>query len=514
VREDVVAIKGLKVGVFTEVLSAEIDGKKIEDLSTFQYEVGDQFAKTVSDNFEELSKVHPSFLRLQGLDELVALSKAIEEMEKKPGLDFWLKDYQVKQVKTKREVKVLERKEDYEVPVTGGVYRGYLEDSGGVQLMAIALRLKAGDVTALKEAVLKTRPKPHVLSWSFVVGEWLIPTAPGMLKMEDILPLFTQALFLHEKKYYDDAITLYGKIIELKPDWDWPYNNRGNAYADKGLYDQAISDYNKALKLNPKSTEAYNNRGIAYCKKDQYDQAIADYNKALNLNSVLPETYCNRGIAYFNKGQYDQAFADYNKALELNPSWFLAEAYNARGYAYYCQGQYDHAIANYKKALGIDPSNVEAQVNLDFAIKFEDFYAPAISDPMEYFMLKDAMVTQKEIPNGERLELIIPYEEKPNNLQKNNLALKVYYNVDGKNWRVYLSPALTQAEEDSNLCFKFLPTNRIHLVIGNPNFVFGRIKSAVFLVMLCNEEEYMVYDMRMRRFVRISNISKGELNLP
>lgn len=74
VREDVVSIKGLNVGVFTEVLSAEIDGKKIENLSTFQDMTGDKFAKAVSDNFDGLAKVHPSFLRLQGLDEMVARS--------------------------------------------------------------------------------------------------------------------------------------------------------------------------------------------------------------------------------------------------------------------------------------------------------------------------------------------------------------------------------------------------------------------------------------------------------
>ena len=67
VREDVVAIRGLKVGVFTEVLSAEIDGKEIEDLSTFQDRAGDRFAKGVSEEFENLATVHPSFSRLHGL---------------------------------------------------------------------------------------------------------------------------------------------------------------------------------------------------------------------------------------------------------------------------------------------------------------------------------------------------------------------------------------------------------------------------------------------------------------
>ncbi|HAV42563.1 TPA: hypothetical protein DCX15_00900, partial [bacterium] len=281
VREDVVAMKGLKVGVFTEVLSAEIDGKEIEDLSTFQDIKGDIFAKAVSERFEELSKVHPSFLRLWGLDEMVALTKAIEEMDERPDLDFWLKEYRVKKVKTPRKLKVLKRREDYQVDVYGMYYRSrYLEVSGGVHLMAITLRLKAGDVTALKEAVLTARPKPDALSWSFIVAEWLIPTTPGMLQVEDVIPLFTQAAFLQENKRYDDAIILYGKIIELKPNWDLPYNNRGLAYAYQGLYDKAISNYNKALEIDPRDALAYNNRGNAYHHQGFYDKAISDYNKA------------------------------------------------------------------------------------------------------------------------------------------------------------------------------------------------------------------------------------------
>jgi tetratricopeptide (TPR) repeat protein len=378
VREDVVAIKGLKVGVFTEVLSAEIDGKKIEDLSTFQDVTGDEFAKAVSEKFEELSKVHPSFLRLQGLDELVALTKAIEEMDKRPDCLFWLKDYKVKQVRTMSEVEVLTRKEAYEVPVSGGIYQGYLEVSGGVQLMAIALRLKAGDVTALKEAVLKTRPKPDALTWSFVVGEWLIPTTPGMLQVEDVVPLFTQAVFLQENKRYDDAITTYGKIIELKSDWDFVYNNRGGAYGDKGERDRSISDFNKAIEINPRYASAYYNRGNTYDDKGEYDRSISDFNKAIEINPRFAEAYNNRGNAYCHKGEYDQAISDFDKAIEINPR--DAEAYNNRGNAYDDKGEYDQAISDYNKALEVNPRYAEAYYNRGNAYDDKGEYDQAISD--------------------------------------------------------------------------------------------------------------------------------------
>lgn len=358
VRKDVVAIKGLKVGVFTEVLSAVINGKKIEDLSTFEDSPGETFAKTFSDHFESLARVHPSFSRLQGLDELVALTRALEEMELKPDLSYWMKDYQVKKVDTKREVKVLKREEEYEFPVKDGVYRGYHLISGGVQLTAIAMRLKYGDIKALKEAVLKSRPTPETLRWGFVVGEWIIPTSTEMLKIEDIFPLFTQAIFLQEKKYYDEAITLYGKIIEFIPSWDYAYHKRGVCYANKGLYDQAISDFNKAIEINPMFVLAYHNRGVGYYKKGQYNKAISDYTRAIEINPRFTQSYNDRAIIYCERKQYDRAITDINKAIELNPR--LVNVYHNRGAIYSEIGQYNQAISDFNRAIEINPRSAQS----------------------------------------------------------------------------------------------------------------------------------------------------------
>lgn len=147
VRQDVAAARGLKVGVFTEVLAAELDGKAVADIKTFNDPQGDAFAEAVSARFEELGRAHPSFARTQGLNELLAIAKALEDIENRPDLGFWLDKYRVADVRTPRTLKVLERRERQQWM------------SGGVQLQAIALRLRSGDPTALKDAVLAARPK-------------------------------------------------------------------------------------------------------------------------------------------------------------------------------------------------------------------------------------------------------------------------------------------------------------------------------------------------------------------
>lgn len=343
VREDLAAIKGLKVGVFTEVLSAEIDGKEVSNLSTFQDVPGSIFAKQISDNFEQLSKIHLSFSRVQGLNEMVALTKAIEEMETTPALSYWLQDYHIKRIPTKKKIETVKRK---------GVYS---ELSGGVQLMAIALRLRSGDVTALKEAVLKTRPNISCLSWRFIVDEWIIPTSYATSKDDDIASLYAQAQFLRKKQHYDDALKLFNKIIDIFPEWIQAYNDRGIIFCITGYYDEGISDFNKILEVNPQNAVVLNNRGSAYREKGRYEKALFDYAKAIEIDPSLPLVYLNCGIVHHNRSAYNKAIENYTTALELNPNY--TEAYILRGHVYYSINEYDRAISDFNKALEIESNN-------------------------------------------------------------------------------------------------------------------------------------------------------------
>src|SRR3990167_4842469 len=170
----------------------------------------------------------------------------------------------------------------------------------------------------------------------------------------------TKAKVLYYKEY-DDAIEAYTSAIALDPNYAAAYNNRGDAYANKGQYDRAIEDYNKAIALDPNYADAYGNRGNAYRNKGHIDRAIEDYNKAIALDRNYADAYGNRGNAYRNKGQNDRAIEDYNKVIALDPN--NVKAYNNRGGAYDNKGQNDRAIEDYNKAIALDPNNAAAYNN-------------------------------------------------------------------------------------------------------------------------------------------------------
>jgi tetratricopeptide (TPR) repeat protein len=87
------------------------------------------------------------------------------------------------------------------------------------------------------------------------------------------------------KSDYDNAIQDFSKVIELDPNDEIGYANRGNAYLRKKDYDKAIQDYNIAIKMIPNDFELYNQRGNAYKAKGEYDKAIQDLKYAIKLDN-------------------------------------------------------------------------------------------------------------------------------------------------------------------------------------------------------------------------------------
>jgi tetratricopeptide (TPR) repeat protein len=80
---------------------------------------------------------------------------------------------------------------------------------------------------------------------------------------------------MDRKKVNADALDTEA-IRPLDPDYADTYNNRGNAYADKGELDKAVADYTEAIWFDPNYVLAYVNRGFFYANKEEYARARAN----------------------------------------------------------------------------------------------------------------------------------------------------------------------------------------------------------------------------------------------
>ena len=166
------------------------------------------------------------------------------------------------------------------------------------------------------------------------------------------------------KFFIDDkfgAIEDLDQAIKLNPDYIEAYNSRGIVKAESGDHTGAIDDFNRAIELKPDLAKAYNNRGFVKAELGDHTDAIDDFNRAIELEPNFAEIYYNRGNANRGLGRRSEAIADYDQAIKLKPD--LAKAYNKRGLVKFGLGNHRSAIVNYDRAIEIKPDYAEAYKN-------------------------------------------------------------------------------------------------------------------------------------------------------
>ncbi len=186
-----------------------------------------------------------------------------------------------------------------------------------------------------------------------------------------------QGILLVAAKEYEAALEVLKQAIDIKPDDDSAWNNRGNTLYHLGRYEDAIASYDKALEFKPDDDSAWYNRGNTLYYLGRYEDAVASYDKALEFKPDNDSAWNNRGNTLYNLGRYEDAVDSYDKALEFKPN--KDSAWYNRGLGLSDLGRYEDAVASYDKALEIKPDYYQAwykkascyalQKNIDIAIE-------------------------------------------------------------------------------------------------------------------------------------------------
>lgn len=186
------------------------------------------------------------------------------------------------------------------------------------------------------------------------------------LKIDKINPnaYYLRGWVLKEKGDTIHAVQSYKKAIELKPDYEQPFEELGLLYALKGdrlaidylnstininpknvnamyalglfyqehsMMQKALDMYQSILKINPKHADALHNVGyINLVYKKSYQDALTCFTKAIEIDSTFYQAYFNRGITYEKINQPKKAEQDFKKVLELKPNHELAKKHLGR----------------------------------------------------------------------------------------------------------------------------------------------------------------------------------------
>jgi len=194
---------------------------------------------------------------------------------------------------------------------------------------AIRLSPASGDLYYTRSLVKKELNDPAGAKTDYKKAVELDPNfaAEGFMKkigistgeMPGLQPaqLNEQAKAMESKGRLQDAINLYKKAVELKPDFSEAWFNLGNVYGKTNQFSEAMNCLNNAIRYKSDYVAALSSRGIAYASMGKTDLALVDLNAAIKRDPEYAIAYFNRGLVYLNSGKKDLACADLMKAVKL-----------------------------------------------------------------------------------------------------------------------------------------------------------------------------------------------------
>ena len=126
----------------------------------------------------------------------------------------------------------------------------------------------------------------------------------------DVVMLRAQLLVSLER--YDEALELYEKAVEFRPDNENMILGRSDLLIRIGRIDDAIAEYRKALKRWPDSALTLNALGYTLADKtDQYVEAEKLIRKALEFDPDNPAIIDSLGWVLYKLGQLEIAYEKY-----------------------------------------------------------------------------------------------------------------------------------------------------------------------------------------------------------
>ncbi len=335
VLKDLVLLEKLQMGVFTEVMSAEVGGKQIKKPQDYQNTAAETFARLFSENYDALADRVQVLERLRGLTRFAALAKGVSQLDQVPDTQYFLASYVVPKV-------FIPAKKE---PITNRNERVGIQFTGGVELMSLTMRLKAGDATALRDVVLRGRSN-HALAWSFSVavenGRPAGLNIPIASDASELAILMSQGWFLYQKQRFEAAVECFERVskatsVEMEDVlWakgvalrEWGVSsavrsNDSDAVSQKRVTD-AIALFRRIIELNPKYAPAHYQLGATLNGFGDYDAAVMALEQAVQLSPMYAEAHYTLANALKSKGNLPRSMAELERAIQLDKEQTLPQ---------------------------------------------------------------------------------------------------------------------------------------------------------------------------------------------
>jgi len=234
--------------------------------------------------------------------------------------------------------------------------------------------------------------------------EW---ASRAIRKHPDPAYLTTLGTALRGQGRRDEALQVFDKAVQLRPDDAELWSVLGNALVEAGRLSDALLCFRHALSLDPRRGDAAFKAGHILHGMGQFEQALVFLNQSAEQQGDHAPTLQVRAVVLKNLNRMEEAVTDNRRAIAIDPdnadlcvnlgnalqalerheealSWYDrslqikphgASATN-RAMSLTALGRFDEAIAAYRQALALDPNQPKAVWNLSLLqLLTDDFEA-------------------------------------------------------------------------------------------------------------------------------------------
>jgi uncharacterized protein (TIGR02466 family) len=164
----------------------------------------------------------------------------------------------------------------------------------------------------------------------------------------------------------EEALRVFRRVIDARPDDAAAQYNMGNLLNGMGRPEEAAKAFRRAAALAPDFAEAHANLGATLHLSKQHEAAVEAYRRAIKRLPDNPDLHHNLGAVYRALGRYEPAAACYRQAVELAPD--RLEFHEKLAAALQDLGDYRKAAVGFAYVLARHPGSVDVTKGLAEAL--------------------------------------------------------------------------------------------------------------------------------------------------
>lgn len=124
--------------------------------------------------------------------------------------------------------------------------------------------------------------------------------------------LFLQANFVHSRGRLEEALKIYKRLLQVKPDHQVAWERMGSAYRELMRNEEALEAFEKAVQLNPDDPSAYYNMAATYARLRKREKMLETLSLAIKNDGEFKDEALNDPS--FRDFWNDPAFKDLAEA--------------------------------------------------------------------------------------------------------------------------------------------------------------------------------------------------------